>query len=194
MTPKTVAQYIEIREDRKKQLMDIGLELFANEGYHNTTISRIAAMAGISKGLMYNYFESKEDLLIQLAERGINSLLVHFDPDRDGVLTRDEMIFLVNMLFQILTDNPTTWKLYFSVMMQPDVYRIIGERFRSMQVSYLDMLTSYFREMGRKDPYAEARFLMAVFDGIYLNYVINPAGFPLDELKQLIINRIIVGE
>ena len=43
--------------------MDVALQHFANKGFHATTIYHIAEHAGISKGLMYNYFNSKEELL-----------------------------------------------------------------------------------------------------------------------------------
>ena len=45
--------------DRKKAILDAPLQVFADEGYHNASISKIAKAAGVSKGLMYNYFESK---------------------------------------------------------------------------------------------------------------------------------------
>ena len=60
MSPRTPQQFEEIREEKMTLIMDIALEHFANEGYHTTTINHIARHAGISKGLMYNYFESKE--------------------------------------------------------------------------------------------------------------------------------------
>jgi len=61
--PRTEKQFEEIREFRKAMIMDVALELFANEGYYPTSISKIASKAGISKGLMYNYFKSKEVLI-----------------------------------------------------------------------------------------------------------------------------------
>jgi AcrR family transcriptional regulator len=59
MSPRTQAQFTEMRETRRLQIMEAALELFATDGYGHCTISRLAAHAGISKGLMYNYFSSK---------------------------------------------------------------------------------------------------------------------------------------
>ena len=55
--------------------MDVALEHFANEGYHATTINHIAKHAGISKGLMYNYFESKEALLKAIIHKSVTEVL-----------------------------------------------------------------------------------------------------------------------
>ena len=46
--------------------MDAALELFVTYGYQGTTISQIAKKASVSKGLLYNYFKSKEELLHEI--------------------------------------------------------------------------------------------------------------------------------
>ncbi|HRW21852.1 MAG TPA: helix-turn-helix domain-containing protein, partial [Bacteroidales bacterium] len=63
MSPRTPEQFEEIRLSKHKLILDTAMKLFASSGYHNTSISKIAKEAGISKGLIYNYFDSKEDLL-----------------------------------------------------------------------------------------------------------------------------------
>ena len=59
--PRTPEQFEKIREEKRNHIMEVALECFANEGYHSTSISKIAKSAGISKGLIYNYFELNED-------------------------------------------------------------------------------------------------------------------------------------
>src|SRR5690625_3978345 len=49
--------------EKKLNLMEKGLTLFAEKGYHATSIQEIASEAGISKGAFYLYFQSKEDFL-----------------------------------------------------------------------------------------------------------------------------------
>ncbi len=58
-----------ITETRRTQILDAALELFDLHGYSNTAISDIANKIGISKGLIYHYFSSKEDILFALSER-----------------------------------------------------------------------------------------------------------------------------
>jgi len=52
-----------IQEQRREQILDAAIELFDRNGYSETRIIDIANAAGISKGLVYNYFSSKEDIL-----------------------------------------------------------------------------------------------------------------------------------
>lgn len=55
-----------ITEKRKTQILEAALDVFARRGYGETTIPDIAHEAGIAVGTIYNYFESKKDLLISI--------------------------------------------------------------------------------------------------------------------------------
>jgi len=90
MTPRSSAQFGEMREEKKTLIMNAALEHFSNIGFHATTISHIARHAGISKGLMYNYFKSKEDLLAAIINRSLTEIYGSFDPDHDSQLTPAE--------------------------------------------------------------------------------------------------------
>jgi AcrR family transcriptional regulator len=56
VTDWTPLQNRQIRSDKRDLLKNAALKLFAGKGYHATSISQIAIEAGISKGLMYNYY------------------------------------------------------------------------------------------------------------------------------------------
>ena len=121
MSPRTPQQFEDIREEKKALIMNVALEHFAKEGYHNTTISHIAKHAGISKGLMYNYFESKEDLLSEIINRSMNEISQYFDPDRDGVLTEEEFELFIRKVFHLLRQKLSFWRLFYQFLMQKDV-------------------------------------------------------------------------
>jgi AcrR family transcriptional regulator len=121
MSPRTAKQFKEIREEKKNLIMDVALECFAKEGFHNTTITHIARKAGISKGLMYNYFESKEQLLSEIINRSMAEILCYFDPDKDGFLTEDEFELFIRKLFSIIRNKLSFWRLFYQFIMQKDV-------------------------------------------------------------------------
>jgi len=51
-----------LKEEKKREIMKIACKLFAEKGYHNTTIPDIAKALNMSVGNLYNYFSSKEEL------------------------------------------------------------------------------------------------------------------------------------
>ena len=187
--PRTTVQFEEIREQKIKLIMQAALELFANEGYYAASISRIAKKAGISKGLMYNYFKSKEELILAIIGNGVKRLTESLDPDHDGFLTEEEFEFHVNESFRILQDNSDYWKLYFATMMQPAVFKLVISKFSDFMPPLKVVVEEYFKRKGVADPKTEAAYFDAMLDGVFLNYVMNPEGFPLESIKKLIIER-----
>lgn len=54
---------------RKAQILDAAATVFAEKGFHRTRTKEIAEAADVSEGTLYNYFDSKEDLLIGIMAR-----------------------------------------------------------------------------------------------------------------------------
>jgi AcrR family transcriptional regulator len=168
--------------------MDTALELFANDGFDVTPISSIAAKAGISKGLLYNYFESKEDLIRSIIFNGLDNLTYFIDPNKDGMLTRQEMRYFIEEMFNALKGEPYYWKLYFNLFFQPHVLRLVEKRLAVMIQGYLKMLASYFASSGSEDPDTDAIFFGALLDGIGFQFMANPKQFPLEKMKNKLIS------
>ena len=55
------------------------VQLFAAQGYANTSVQQIVDAAGVTKGAMYHYFESKDDLLFAIYERMLSLQRSHLD-------------------------------------------------------------------------------------------------------------------
>ncbi|MCK4346896.1 MAG: TetR/AcrR family transcriptional regulator [Bacteroidales bacterium] len=188
MSPRTPEQFEEIREAKRALILDTALELFANEGFFKTSISDITKKAGISKGLIYNYFESKEALIRTIAFNGIDNLLKNFDPNSDSILTKEELQYFIEQNFVILQKNVYFWKLYFGIIVQPQVLTLVEKELMRLFIPLYKMLENYFKSQGKKNPAAEARFFGAMIEGVYMNYVMDPKYFPIEDIKQKIID------
>ncbi len=191
MAPKTSEQFEQIRETRKKQIMDVAIELFAKYGYNHTSISKIAARAKISKGLMYNYFPGKEKLLEAIMDNGMDKMLGLFDPNKDGILTRDEFVYFIDTMFEMIKREQKFYKLYFALMVQPSVWKYFEKKIKPVIDSVMKMMVDYYKRKGVKNPEMEALMVGALFDGISFDYVIYPELFPLDEVRKKVIERFV---
>ncbi|MEM7135345.1 MAG: TetR/AcrR family transcriptional regulator [Myxococcota bacterium] len=69
---------------RRQQLLDLGLELFANHTYDGLSIDEIAKRAGISKGLLYHYFPSKRAFYVAAVTAAADQLVEETDIDAHG--------------------------------------------------------------------------------------------------------------
>ncbi|MDE7164303.1 MAG: TetR/AcrR family transcriptional regulator [Clostridiales bacterium] len=50
--------------EKKQKIITAGLKVFSEKGYYNTTTAEIAQIAGVSTGIVYNYFKDKKDILL----------------------------------------------------------------------------------------------------------------------------------
>ncbi|WP_433943805.1 TetR/AcrR family transcriptional regulator [Paenibacillus sp. SN-8-1] len=66
MSPLNKQQLDRIRDERKEQIKQAALKVFACHGFAGTKTSMIASEAGISEGLIYRYFKSKDELFTEL--------------------------------------------------------------------------------------------------------------------------------
>ena len=189
--PKTPEQFATIRSERREAILQAALRVFAEEGYHSASISKVSKAAGVSKGLMYNYFESKEELLKIL----IGSLLDEENDRAMEVLRKpmsdETMTELIRMGAEILKKNPMQWKLYLSMSNQPEVVEIIKERFSPDQVLWLNKLIEYFTSKGVEDPMNEVQFFASTMLGMKISYLNDPVNFPIDEIEKRIIKLFI---
>lgn len=189
--PRTEEQFKELRENKKQKILDASLSLFAEKGYSATSINMIAKKAGISKGLIYNYFESKEELITTILNSGIDEVLSVFDTNNDGVLTDDEFVYFIEETFEILKSNIHFWQLYFHIVVQPEVIKMVESKLMEIMLPMLTTMSNYFQSKGYENPMAYARFFGAMLDGVSMNYIADPENFPLEEVKNIIINKFI---
>lgn len=133
---------------------------------------------------MYNYFESKEQLILDIMIEGINKFFLIFDPDKNGELTNQEMHYFIDEVFEILKSNTQFWRLYFMILFQPEVYKLIESNILKVMEPFMKTTYNYFKQRGSVNPMDEVRFFGAIMDGICLNYVMDTKNFPLESVKN----------
>ena len=107
--------FANLSHEKRERILDAATQLFARSGFDRTDVGRIAAAAGIAKGSLYNYFESKEDLFgfvcRQALERHRRAVYGDIDPGWD-VFSQVDHIFRRGVAF--VHDNPDYIRLYLS--------------------------------------------------------------------------------
>src|SRR5208282_1954299 len=72
---------------KRDRILEAGLKLFANEPYQAVTMDRVAELAGVAKGTLYLYFQSKEDLYLGILSDGMETMSRNYqssvDPNAD---------------------------------------------------------------------------------------------------------------
>ncbi len=188
MCPRTRKQFEEIRESKRSQIIDAAVECFAKRGYHAVSISELAKFAGISKGLMYNYFESKDELLRCIFREIMSEMMQLFDPDQKGLSEKEDLTKYLERFFRHLKSNIILWKMYLAIFSQPAVQEILKEEILVASKEPLAMIEHYFKEQGYKKPLVEVAFVSTLFSGVLIEYIGDPENYPLDQIKKRILN------
>lgn len=189
--PRTEEQFQEIREQKRSKIINSAIELFAEKGFDATSINMIATRASVSKGLMYNYFESKEDLIKTLLIDGFETFFLEFDQNKDGILTDDEFKYFIHNIFEIMQKNLKFWRLYFMVMSQPSVLKLVEKKLMEIITPFLVTMSDFYKNKGCTDPMARARVFASLLDGVSMNYMMDPENFPVEKVKEIIIEKFI---
>lgn len=84
--PRTEQQNQQIKNERQEQILQAALKVFARRGMGAAKIGDIAAEAGLSHGLVYHYFKSKEEIFTTLVKRAIDgsALVVQYAKQQKG--------------------------------------------------------------------------------------------------------------
>lgn len=190
MSPRTSTQFEAIRQEKRKIILEAALELFAENGFHATAISMIAKKAGISKGLAYNYFVSKHDILEEIIDEGFHQIHDLLDPNKDGVLTESEFVSFLERTFEMVQENRRHWKLYFALMLQPVVSENFSEKYAAAGEPMFRMMYEFIASKGSSDPEGDLMVISAMLEGAFLYAIAAPDVFPIDQMKVKVIDGI----
>ena len=191
MSPRTKQQFEEIRITSREKILSVALELFAKKGYHAASISQIAKKAKISKGLMYNYFASKEKLLDEIIQEGFNSLAELEYEAKRGVDPKEQLEEFIDAVLHNLYSNFTYWQLYLALLVHPEVQKKFERKMQQFRDEFVKALASLFRKLKVKNPELEAFLLGTFFDGLVLNFMVAEDLFPIKKIKEALISKYI---
>ncbi len=169
--------------ERKTQILDAALRVFARKGFHKARMDDIAKKAGLSKGLLYWYFESKDALILALVKllfepdlRELERLLAEKDrpvPERLEELARSSLSALLP--FHDLM--PIVYEYYAQATRPGPIQKAVQryyQRYRELLAKLLAEGVARGELRPDLDPEQTALSLMALVEGMVLMWVVGP--------------------
>jgi TetR/AcrR family transcriptional regulator, transcriptional repressor of aconitase len=200
MAPKVTLEH---RENTRDRILDAAETLFQQRGYHETSMDEIVRKSGMSKGAIYGYFESKEDLFRSLHDR---SYVQAFE-SASALLTaggssRSKLERLVDIYF-LSKDNELSrercrMSLEFSVeslRMQP-LHRQHEWRDKQLHSLIRTMIEDGVRdgEFRRDlDTDSTASLLIATIDGLILRWATTDSKIDWKSARDAMVNLVLYG-
>jgi len=167
----------------KQKLYDAAMRLFESRGYFATTVEQITVEAGVSKGLVYNYFKSKEELLAHLITETTEKMESVAGTLEDCQTIEESLNGFIDQFMSYLKTEKRFLKLQLTLMLMPELKSIVAPPQKARADALLKIVTDWFKQAGCDEPKNRARMFMAMIDGIALHYLSTYERYPLGTMK-----------
>jgi len=176
-----------MRAASREGILQAALELFAERGFTQTPVRAIAERAGVSQGLMYNYFDSKTELLLAIFERGREDVLTSFsEAEREGK-PKEQLAQLVRSSFKVVRRHRAFWSVFYSLRFQPGIRELLPAEVLTWQQHVQTQIVAYFEASGHAQATTAAWLLFASIDGAAQHWALEPETYPLEAVTNLLI-------
>ena len=118
------------KERRREEILDAAQRVFVEKGLITATVDDIAIAAELSKGTLYLYFESKEDIYIALMMRGLRLLYSMFN---NIISVETSVVKILHRMEEAYTEFFNTQRNYFRMLdsaFRPNVHKEVSEEMR----------------------------------------------------------------
>jgi AcrR family transcriptional regulator len=179
-----------IRRATTAQILETALRLFCEKGYYATAIAEIAQQAGISKGLLYHYFASKEEVLGALVDLRIEDILVMMNAAKAKSTPVAQIRHIVEGAFADVRQKPAVFQFYLNLFSQPNLNPLVAkqsQKLRDEQVRQFQVQIRMFEQLGVKNPQERSLYFSATLQGVMLMFSTYPQSFPLDAIEAQVI-------
>lgn len=172
------------KEQRRSEIARASIQVFAQKGFENATIQDIADAAGIGKGTVYQYFDRKEEILLQVAAEIFEEMENEIRALGESDMPVEEKIRALFSQFMVIADTMESFFLVYleiwQIYMRAQRYGISMFVMNDMLIEYRKFLADII-EKGKEegifrddiDSMSLSIFLIASLDGVAFHYYIN---------------------
>lgn len=176
------------REASINHITETALQLFAEKGFEKTSIRIIAEAAGISLGLLYNYYKSKDDLLLEIFRQGSEDIRASLLRSAEATNGQTGIEQHIRQTVKILKEKKNFWKLLHGIRMQSEVVKKLMTQMGEQTAFIETQIKQNLIEAGIPFPDLEAKLLFASIDGMAHHYLLYD-NYPIDDVATLLIMK-----
>ncbi len=168
--------------ERQQRILDVALELFANNGYDATSTYMIAKKANVSESLIFRHFKNKQGLLdaiLTQADHRIKELVLPIIQSEDP---QEVIKMAINLPYTVDEADYYFWRLQFILKWEKAYNNPNKMNF------FIEKLKWAFQELEFKNPAYEARLLNQIVDGLAIDILQNGLNNAMD-LKPFLLAK-----
>ena len=169
--------------ERRRQILDVALEVFALHGYHDTSMNALASEAGVTKPVLYQHFVSKHDLFeVLLTETG-DRLMRAIEAAEAEETPRGQVEAGFRAFFHFFDERPAAFSVLYgsSLTVDPEFRRDA----RQVRDSFAEYLTRLIRVVDHQSALAMAAGINGMSEGMIRHWMHEGRTRPAEEMAAL---------
>lgn len=139
-------------DDKRKAILDQCARLWADTGYDRTSMSQLAEACGISKALLYHYYQSKDDLLFDIIDTHLRDVIAMLDEADDPLLPPEKRLrLLIGALLEAYRDSDADHKVQINSLstLPPERQALLKGLERDLVVRFAEIIGAVSPAIGR---------------------------------------------
>ncbi len=181
--------------EKKEKIIEYGFKLICEKGYHNTNTAEIAKSAGVSTGIVYQYFNDKRDIFLQGIEQYSKSLLFPINEISNSNLEsnslKEELENVINKSIKNHKISESAHEEIYALQhSDPDVAKIFFEQ----EIEATNILISVLeaRNIKTENIKEKAHLIISMIDNLCHEIVYHKhKDMNYDAMKEIVITAII---
>lgn len=157
--------------NKRKSILAAAVRLFSKKGFEQTSIEELAREAGIGKGTVYSYFQTKKDIVRAFCEDEIEftrqELTRNTSPDTP---IKDQLMILFEAEFEHLSRNKEFGRLYLQTRVFPDAHHSAEDL--EMQNKYFELLFPIYQKAQERGELRQDIELLHISGHFYALYLL----------------------
>ncbi len=171
--PRTASQ------DSRDEILKAAMQLFANRGFHETSMSEVAREARVSKALIFWHFKTKEELFVAVLNRLLEPYFIDFAEEAAAMDERQQILKLVEAYLLFVRDNASSVRFFLAQMLHDErLSESLNEQVLELYSGYRAMLIELITAAQQKGvctrqtaPESAAAFLLSALNGLLIEYL-----------------------
>lgn len=115
-------------KNKKQKIINTAIKLFVKNGVHNTSMQALAKKAGVATGSIYNYFDSKDALIVDvfysIADESTAFVTKHYDVTGS---VKERFCYLLEQKIRFNVNNPNKFRFMSMCVYEPIVMRTVQD-------------------------------------------------------------------
>ncbi|MGN2663009.1 TetR/AcrR family transcriptional regulator [Bacillus altitudinis] len=181
------------------QIIDAAVVVIAENGYHQSQVSKIAKQAGVADGTIYLYFKNKEDILISLFKEKMGQFIERMENDiQKKPSAKEKLLLLIREHFHLLSQDHHLALVTQLELRQSNLE--LRQKINEVLKGYLNMLDSILTE-GKKtgefrqnlDVRLARQMVFGTIDETATTWVMNDQKYDLPALAESVHDLLLNG-